>query len=108
MLQGLGKRTGVEEVSSFATVINQSVRYGTSISEALNVYAKEMRHKRMMRAEELANQLPVKMSIVMVLFLLPILLIIFLGPIIIRFIETIGPLHEKCRIEAATVFGRQD
>ncbi|MEZ5824383.1 MAG: type II secretion system F family protein [Geminicoccaceae bacterium] len=92
VLRDLGRRTGVEEVLSFASVINQSVRYGTSISDALNVYAKEMRHKRMMRAEELANQLPVKMSICMVLFLLPTLFIIFLGPMAIRFVESIGPL----------------
>jgi tight adherence protein C len=92
VLQDLAQRTGVEEINSFQTVMNQSIRYGTSISDALDVYAQEMRHKRMMRAEELASQLPVKMSIVMVMFLLPTLLMIFMGPVVIRFIRVIAPL----------------
>ena len=69
VLQDLALRTGVEEINSFQTVMNQSIRYGTSISDALEVYAQEMRHKRMMRAEELASQLPVKMSVAMVAFM---------------------------------------
>jgi len=92
VLQDLAQRTGVEEINSFQTVMNQSIRYGTSISDALDVYAQEMRHKRMMRAEELASQLPVKMSIVMVAFLLPTLFLIFMGPVVIRFIRVISPL----------------
>jgi tight adherence protein C len=72
--------------------MNQSIRYGTSISDALEVYSQEMRHKRMMRAEELASQLPVKMSIAMVTFLLPTLFLIFMGPVVIRFIRVISPM----------------
>jgi tight adherence protein C len=92
VLQDLAQRTGVEEINSFQTVMNQSIRYGTSISDALEVYAQEMRHKRMMRAEELASQLPVKMSIAMVAFLLPTLFLIFMGPVVIRFIRVISPM----------------
>jgi tight adherence protein C len=92
VLQDLALRTGVEEINSFQTVMNQSIRYGTSISDALNVYAKEMRHKRIMRAEELANQMPVKMSLAMVVFLLPTLFLIFMGPVAIRFVRVISPL----------------
>jgi tight adherence protein C len=92
VLQDLAHRTGVEEINSFQTVMNQSIRYGTSISDALDVYAKEMRHKRIMRAEELANQMPVKMSLVMVMFLLPTLFLIFMGPVAIRFVRIISPL----------------
>ena len=92
VLQDLAHRTGVEEINSFQTVMNQSIRYGTSISDALDVYAKEMRHKRIMRAEELANQMPVKMSLVMVMFLLPTLFLIFMGPLAIRFVRIISPL----------------
>jgi tight adherence protein C len=92
VLQDLALRTGVEEINSFQTVMNQSIRYGTSISDALEVYAKEMRHKRIMRAEELASQMPVKMSLVMVAFLLPTLFLIFMGPVAIRFIRVISPL----------------
>jgi tight adherence protein C len=92
VLQDLAQRTGVEEINSFQTVMNQSIRYGTSISDALEIYAQEMRHKRMMRAEELASQLPVKMSIAMVAFLLPTLFLIFMGPVVIRFIRVISPM----------------
>jgi tight adherence protein C len=92
VLQDLAHRTGVEEINSFQTVMNQSIRYGTSISDALDVYAKEMRHKRIMRAEELASQMPVKMSLVMVAFLLPTLFLIFMGPVAIRFMRIISPL----------------
>jgi tight adherence protein C len=92
VLQDLARRTGVEEINSFQTVMNQSIRYGTSISDALEIYAKEMRHKRIMRAEELASQMPVKMSLVMVMFLLPTLFLIFMGPVAIRFIRVISPL----------------
>jgi tight adherence protein C len=92
VLQDLALRTGVEEINSFQTVMNQSIRYGTSISDALEIYAKEMRHKRIMRAEELASQMPVKMSLVMVAFLLPTLFLIFMGPVAIRFIRVISPL----------------
>jgi tight adherence protein C len=92
VLQDLARRTGVEEINSFQTVMNQSIRYGTSISDALEVYAKDMRHKRIMRAEELASQMPVKMSLVMVAFLLPTLFLIFMGPVAIRFIRIISPL----------------
>jgi tight adherence protein C len=92
VLQDLARRTGVEEINSFQTVMNQSIRYGTSISDALEIYAKEMRHKRIMRAEELASQMPVKMSLVMVVFLLPTLFLIFMGPVAIRFVRVISPL----------------
>jgi tight adherence protein C len=92
VLQDLARRTGVEEINSFQTVMNQSIRYGTSISDALEIYAKEMRHKRIIRAEELASQMPVKMSLVMVMFLLPTLFLIFMGPVAIRFVRVISPL----------------
>lgn len=92
VLQDLADRTGVEEIQSFQTVMVQSIRYGTSISDALEVYAAEMRHKRMMRAEEMANKMPVKMSVVMVVFLLPTMFLIFLGPVVIRFVRVVSPM----------------
>lgn len=92
VLQDLAQRTGVEEIQSFQTVMLQSIRYGTSISDALEVYAAEMRHKRMMRAEEMANKMPVKMSVAMVAFLLPTLFLIFMGPVVIRFVRVISPM----------------
>ena len=58
----------------------QSTSFGTSIADALRVYASEMRDKRVMRAEEKANVLPTKLTLGTMLFCLPPLLIILIGP----------------------------
>ncbi|HET6467961.1 MAG TPA: type II secretion system F family protein [Geminicoccaceae bacterium] len=91
VLNDLAGRAGVEEIGSFVAVINQSMRFGTSIADALEVYAAEMRHKRMMSAEEKANKLPVKMSGALVMFMLPAVLTVCLGPVIIRAIRLLFP-----------------
>ena len=87
VLRGFAERTGVEEIGSFVTIIVQSLNFGTSIIDALKVYASEMRSRRMLAAEEKANKLPVKMSVVMVLFLVPTMFIVMLTPTIIRLIR---------------------
>ena len=80
VLNDLGERCGVQDVSSFVTVLNQSQQFGTSIAEALRVYAGEMRDKRVMRAEEAANKLPTKMTLATMGLTVPPLLIILVGP----------------------------
>ncbi len=70
-LKNMAKRSGVEEIQSFATLVVQSDKLGASIGQALKIYASEMREGRRMRAEEKAHRLPVLLSIPMVLFLLP-------------------------------------
>lgn len=70
-LKNMAKRSGVEEIQSFATLVVQSDKLGASIGQALKVYASEMREGRRMRAEEKAHRLPVLLSIPLVLFLLP-------------------------------------
>lgn len=80
VLMDMGERCGVQDVSSFVTVLNQSQQFGTSISEALRVYAGEMRDKRVMRAEEAANKLPTKMTLATMGLTVPPLLIILVGP----------------------------
>lgn len=89
-LMDMADRTGVDEVSSFANVIMQSMRFGTSISEALNVYAYEMRLARELRAQEKANKLPVKMSAVMSALMLPAMILLIVGPVAIRWMQTFG------------------
>lgn len=86
-LLDMASRTGVEEVTSFANVVLQSMRYGTSISETLTTYAREMRRAREMRAQEKANRLPVQMSAVMASLMLPALLMLTLGPVVIRYVN---------------------
>ncbi|MDW4550598.1 type II secretion system F family protein [Defluviimonas sp. D31] len=86
-LLDMAERTGVDEVNSFANVVLQSMQFGSSISETLMTYADEMRRNREMRAQEMANQLPVKMSAIMASMMLPALLLLSLGPVAIRYMR---------------------
>ena len=71
VLKDMSERAGVQDVASFVTVLVQSQTFGTSIGEALRVYAAEMRDKRVMRAEEKANTLPVKMTLATMMLTVP-------------------------------------
>lgn len=87
-LMQMARRTGLDEMTSFASVVIQASRFGTSISDALTTYAEDLRQAREMRAEEKANKLPVQMSAVMASIMLPSLIALILAPIIIRYITT--------------------
>lgn len=80
VLKDMGDRVDVQDVSSFVTVLVQSATFGTSIADALRVYAGEMRDKRVMRAEEKANKLPTKMTLASMMLTVPPLLLILIGP----------------------------
>ena len=80
VLKDMSERAGVPDVSSFVTVLIQSATFGTSVADALRVYASEMRDKRVMRAEEKANVLPTKLTLGTMMFTVPPLLIILIGP----------------------------
>ncbi|WP_424973673.1 type II secretion system F family protein [Dinoroseobacter sp. S124A] len=80
VLKDMSERCGVGDVTSFVTVLIQSQSFGTSIADALRVYASEMRDKRVMRAEEKANVLPTKLTLGTMMFTVPPLLIILIGP----------------------------
>ena len=89
-LQEMGERCNVDEVSSFANVVIQSMQFGTSISDALTVYANEMRVTRELKAQEMANKLPVKMSAVLSALMLPAMILLIVGPVAIRWANTFG------------------
>ncbi len=80
VLRDMAERCGVQDISSFVTVLIQSQQFGTSIADALRVYASEMRDKRVMRAEEKANKLPTKMTLATMMLTVPPLLVILIGP----------------------------
>lgn len=80
VLRDMAERCGVADIASFVTVLVQSQTFGTSIADALRVYAAEMRDKRVMRAEEKANTLPTKMTLTTMMLTVPPLLIILIGP----------------------------
>jgi tight adherence protein C len=88
----MADRVGVGELSSFSNVVIQSTQFGTSIAHALAGYAKEMRMNRELKAQEQANKLPVKMSGVLAALMMPVLLMIVLTPILIRWIRVFGDL----------------
>ncbi len=90
VLRDLGERSGNADIKSFVTVLIQSATYGTSVSEALRVYAAEMRDKRVMLAEEKANVLPTKLTLGTMMFTVPPLLIILIGPSVHGVIEMLA------------------
>lgn len=87
VLGDMAERCGVQDISSFVTVLIQSQTFGTSIADALRVYASEMRDKRVMRAEEKANKLPTKMTLATMMLTVPPLLIILVGPSVLGIME---------------------
>lgn len=90
VLKDMAERVGILDVSSFVTTLVQSATFGTSIAEALRVYSAEMRDKRVMRAEEKANVLPTKLTLGTMLFTVPPLMIILIGPSIYGIAKTLG------------------
>jgi tight adherence protein C len=79
----LGKRTGLMTVKSVVTSLIQSERYGTPLGTALRVLAQENRDMRMSEAEKKAAALPPKLTVPMILFFLPVIFVVILGPSII-------------------------
>ena len=81
--ENLGKRIGLPTVRSVVTSLIQSERYGTPLGTALRVLAQENRDSRMADAEKRAAALPPKLTVPMILFFLPVIFVIILGPSII-------------------------
>ena len=81
--ENLGKRTGLATVRSVVTSLIQSERYGTPLGTALRVLAQENRDTRMSEAEKKAAALPPKLTVPMILFFLPVIFVVILGPSII-------------------------
>jgi tight adherence protein C len=79
-LRELERRTGLEDMTSFVTTLLQAMRFGTSIAESLRVFSEDMRDKRLQRAQEKAAQLSLKMLMPITLFMMPMFLLIAIGP----------------------------
>lgn len=86
-LQSFAERLGLDEARSFVAMLHQSVELGTNVGEALRVFSDEMRDKRLLRAEERANQLPVKMVIPLGLFIFPVILMTVLVPVVLKLLS---------------------
>ena len=83
-LRGLWERTGVEEVRALVSTMIQSEKWGTSIGTVLQVYAETLRRKRRQAIEKKAATIPVKMLFPLILFILPALFAIVMGPAVIQ------------------------
>ena len=82
--ENLGKRTGIPGIKAVATALIQAERYGTPVGQALRVMARENRDMRMAEAEKKAAALPPKLTVPMIVFFLPVLFVVILGPAIIQ------------------------
>ena len=91
-MRRMADRAGLDEIRSFSTLIIQSGKLGTSISQTLRVYAAEMREKRRLRAEEKAHRLPVLISLPLVGCLLPVMIGVLMLPAAIRVIRSLLPI----------------
>jgi tight adherence protein C len=91
-LRNLALRTGLEEILTFATMLTQADKFGTSVGDSLRVFSDDLRHKRQIRAEELAAKVPTKMLFPLVVCIFPSILMVILGPAIIQIIRTVLPM----------------
>ncbi|MDA7427609.1 type II secretion system F family protein [Primorskyibacter aestuariivivens] len=94
-LQNFAYRIQVEEARTLAVLFRQSQELGASVSKTLRTFAKEMRQMRIVRAEEKANALPVKMLFPMALFMFPVNLIIVIVPILLLILEMLLSLSPQ-------------
>lgn len=82
-VDAFAKRLGIEEATSFSTLLTQSEELGSSLSQSLRVYSDDMRNKRLMKAEEKAHSLPAKLVVPLTLFVFPTLLVVLLLPVVV-------------------------
>lgn len=86
----LAQRTGLDSVRQISTVLIQAEKYGTPLGQALRVTAQESRDMRMMEAEKKAAALPPKLTVPMIIFFLPVLMVVVLSPAAIQVMQMSG------------------
>lgn len=90
-MDNLRKRTGLPAMQALVNTLIQSERYGTPLADALRVLSMEMRDQRLMKAEEKAARLPATMTVPMMIFIMPTLAIVLVGPAILNVIDQLLP-----------------
>lgn len=91
-LDHLNARTNLASIRGVVNTLMQTERYGTPLAQSLRVLSAEYRHERMMRAEEKAAKLPVKLTVPMIIFIMPPLFIVLIGPAVMRTIDMLSRL----------------
>jgi len=94
-LRNLVDRTGVDDIRSLVGTLIQTDRFGTSVAQALRVHSDSLRTERRQRAEEQAAKTTIKMVIPLVLFVLPSIIFVTLGPAIIQLVRTLKPVSGR-------------
>src|SRR5215468_997856 len=94
-LRNLGDRTGVSDVKSLVAMLVQTDRFGTSIADSLRVFADSLRTKRRQRAEELVAKAAIKLIFPLLLFIFPALLIVLMGPAIIKIVDLFNAMGQQ-------------
>ncbi len=90
-LQRLDERNGIDDIRSLVNVLTQAERYGTSVGQALRVHADLVRRKRILAAEEHAAQIAPKLTVAMIVFILPTLFAVLIGPTAVNVVEYLLP-----------------
>jgi tight adherence protein C len=91
-LKNLAERTGLSDIRGLVSLLVQSMRFGTSVADALRVYSEEFRDKRMQAAEEQAAKMATKLIFPLVLFMFPVFFIVATGPAVLRIIDAFSHL----------------
>lgn len=91
-LRNLASRCGLEDIKGLVGLLVQTIKFGTSVADALRVYSEEFRDKRMQRAEEEAAKIGTKMIFPLVLCMFPSFFIVAIGPAVMRFLEAFSTM----------------
>lgn len=92
-LENLTARVDLPQIRSVVNTLQQSERYGTPLANALRILADEYRNERMMRAEEKAARLPATLTVPMIIFILPTLFIVLIGPAAMKAIDALSSMN---------------
>ena len=89
-LENLAERVGLASLRSIVVTLNQSIKFGTSLAESLRILAAEMRAERLTRFEQRAARLPVLLTLPLMAFVLPSLMVVIGTPLVLHIIDVLG------------------
>jgi tight adherence protein C len=89
-LLNLNRRTNLPSIRGVVNTLLQTEKYGTPLSQSLRVLANEFRDQRLLKAEEKAARLPATLTVPMIVFILPVLFIVLIGPAVIKVMDNLG------------------
>ena len=89
--QDVADRAGVDEVGSLVHVMTQSERYGTGVADAIRAHAALVRRHRAIEAERKAAEVSPRLTVVMILFVMPAMFVVLVGPALVQVVERLLP-----------------